>query len=172
MTNGQSSSLSWRQAPTWGPGPDFYYCQTVVDSLIWGTVSDERTSLSFTIAAGPHQCSRSRVQVPQDSWPCFTLSDLRFPQHGGPGLCIYIPQEQGGPVIPQALGSIFVASYDLQSYGGGIRTRLHTGATYDSPAGPCSIVSAWTTQKTLLPTVPLLQSLNSFLRKRLYHTIA
>jgi hypothetical protein len=27
----------------------------------------------------------------------------------------------------QALGSIFVASYDSQGYGGGIRTRLHTG---------------------------------------------
>jgi hypothetical protein len=28
---------------------------------------------------------------------------------------------------PQALGSLFVASYDSQGYGGGIRTRLHTG---------------------------------------------
>jgi hypothetical protein len=27
----------------------------------------------------------------------------------------------------QALGSLFVASYELQDYGGGIRTRLHTG---------------------------------------------
>jgi hypothetical protein len=36
---------------------------------------------------------------------------------------IYIPQEQGGTVIPQALSSIFVASYDSQ--GEGIRPRLH-----------------------------------------------
>jgi hypothetical protein len=28
------------------------------------------------------------------------LSHLRFPQPGGPGPRIYIPQEQGGPVIP------------------------------------------------------------------------
>jgi hypothetical protein len=28
----------------------------------------------------------------------------------------------------QALASLFVASYDLQDYGGGIRTRLHTGS--------------------------------------------
>jgi hypothetical protein len=28
---------------------------------------------------------------------------------------------------PQAQGSISVASYDLQGYGGGILTRLHTG---------------------------------------------
>jgi hypothetical protein len=27
----------------------------------------------------------------------------------------------------QALGSLFVASYDSQGYGGGIQTRLHTG---------------------------------------------
>jgi hypothetical protein len=29
----------------------------------------------------------------------------------------------------QALGSLFVASYDSQGYGGGIRPRLHTGIT-------------------------------------------
>jgi hypothetical protein len=28
---------------------------------------------------------------------------------------------------PQALGSLFVASYDSLGYGGGIRPRLHTG---------------------------------------------
>jgi hypothetical protein len=44
-----------------------------------------------------------------------------------PGLRIYIPQEQGGPVISQALGSLFVASYDSQGYGGIIRTRLLAG---------------------------------------------
>jgi hypothetical protein len=30
----------------------------------------------------------------------------------------------------QALGSLFVASYDSQGYGGGIRPRLHTGSLY------------------------------------------
>jgi hypothetical protein len=53
-----------------------------------------------------------------------TVSDSRLPQPGGPGPHIYIPQEQGGPVIPQALGSIFVASYDSQGYDGG-RGRIH-----------------------------------------------
>jgi hypothetical protein len=50
---------------------------------------------------------------------------LRFetPQPGRPGPCIYIPEEQ----IPQALGSLFVAAYDSQDYGGCIRTRLHAG---------------------------------------------
>jgi hypothetical protein len=56
------------------------------------------------------------------------LSLIRdFSQPGGPGPSIYIPQEQGGPVTPQALGSLFVASYDSRGYGGGIRTRLHAG---------------------------------------------
>jgi hypothetical protein len=38
----------------------------------------------------------------------------RLPQPGGSGSRIYIPQEQGGPVIPRALGSLFIASYDSQ----------------------------------------------------------
>jgi hypothetical protein len=37
------------------------------------------------------------------------------------------PQEQGGSVISQALGSLFIAFYDSQGYGGGIRSRLHAG---------------------------------------------
>jgi hypothetical protein len=40
---------------------------------------------------------------------------------------MYIPKEQGGPVIAQALVSLFVAFYDSQGYGGGIPPRLHTG---------------------------------------------
>jgi hypothetical protein len=32
-----------------------------------GPLSDEKTGLSFTTAAGPHQRSHSRVRVPQDS---------------------------------------------------------------------------------------------------------
>jgi hypothetical protein len=40
---------------------------------------------------------------------------------------MYIPPEQVGPVNPQALGFLFVASYDSQGYGGGIRSRLHMG---------------------------------------------
>jgi hypothetical protein len=37
-------------------------------------------------------------------------------------------------LYPQALGSLFVASYDSPGYGGGIRTRLHKARGY-----PCSI---------------------------------
>jgi hypothetical protein len=69
------------------------------------------------------QRSHSQVRLPRDSWPQFTVSNSRLPQPGGPGPRIYIPQEQGGPIIPQALGSLFVASYDSQGYGGVIRRR-------------------------------------------------
>jgi hypothetical protein len=58
----------------------------------------------------------------------FIVSYSRLPQPGRPGPRIYIPQSQDGPVIPPAPGFLFVASYDLQGYGGRIRTRLHTGA--------------------------------------------
>jgi hypothetical protein len=60
----QSASLSWNKAPFWSLRPDFYYCQTVAGLLMRGALSDERTSLSFTIAACPRQCSHFRVRVP------------------------------------------------------------------------------------------------------------
>jgi hypothetical protein len=44
-----------------------------------------------------------------------------------PGPHIYIPQEQGGSVIPLGIGFSFVASYDSSQGCGGVITRLHTG---------------------------------------------
>jgi hypothetical protein len=46
---------------------------------MWGALSDERTGLSFTLAAGPSHRSHSRVRAPWDSRPYFTVSDLRLP---------------------------------------------------------------------------------------------
>jgi hypothetical protein len=84
-TDGQSAGLSWNKAPIWGLRPDFY-CRTeygirlTVTFLIpWGALSDERTSLSFTIAAGSCQRSHSRIRVPWDSRPYFTVTDSRLP---------------------------------------------------------------------------------------------
>jgi hypothetical protein len=55
------------------------------------------------------------------------LSHLRLPQPGGPGSSIYIPQEQGGLVIPPGNGFLLrrllrLASDDLQGCGGGIQS--------------------------------------------------
>jgi hypothetical protein len=63
-TNIQSASLSWNKAPIWGLRPDFYYSQRVAGLLMRGAFSDERTGLSFTIAAGPRQLNHYRVRVP------------------------------------------------------------------------------------------------------------
>jgi hypothetical protein len=75
----QSASLSWNKAIIWGLRPDFYYCETVAGLLMWGALFDERTSLSFAIAAGTRQRSYSRVRVPWSSPPYFTVSDSRLP---------------------------------------------------------------------------------------------
>jgi hypothetical protein len=96
-TDGQSASLSWNKAPVWGLRPDFYYCQTVAGLLMWGAVSDERTGLPFTIAAGPSPAGLVTNHI--------LLSQIRDPQRGGPGPRVYILQEQGGPIIP--LGTVF-----------------------------------------------------------------
>jgi hypothetical protein len=66
-TDGQSASLSRNEAPIWGLQPDFCYCQNVSGLLMWGALSEERTGLTFKIAAGPRQRSHSRVRVPRDS---------------------------------------------------------------------------------------------------------
>jgi hypothetical protein len=44
-----------------------------------GAVSDEKTGLPLTIAAGRRQRSHFRVLVPWDSLPYFTVSDSRLP---------------------------------------------------------------------------------------------
>jgi hypothetical protein len=54
------------------------------------------------------------------------LSQIRDSPH----LESQVPQEQGVPKIPPGTGFLFVASYDSQSYGGGIRPRLHAGSLH------------------------------------------
>jgi hypothetical protein len=102
-TDGQSASLSWNKAPNRGLRPDLCYCQTVADLFMWGALSDERTGLSFTNCCW--------------SWPAQSFS--------GPSPVALV-------TIFYCLRfetSLFVASYDSQGYGGGIRPRLHTGFT-------------------------------------------
>jgi hypothetical protein len=74
-SDGPSASLSWNKAPIWGLRQDFYYCQTVAGLLMWGALSDKRTGLSFTTAAGPRQ----RVRIPWNSRPYFSISYSRLP---------------------------------------------------------------------------------------------
>jgi hypothetical protein len=43
MTDSQSASQSWCQAPIWYLRPDFCFCQTAAGVLMWDPFSDERT---------------------------------------------------------------------------------------------------------------------------------
>jgi hypothetical protein len=63
--------------------------------------------LPLTIARGPRQRSHSRVRVPRDTCLYFSISDSRLPQPGGPDPRIYIPPEQGAPVISPGTGFPF-----------------------------------------------------------------
>jgi hypothetical protein len=101
------TNLSWRQAP-WDTRPVIFFpTEHLRLQSLCNILSDERMGLSFTITAGPHQCSPSRVRVPRDSWLYFIFSDSRLPSPGRSGPRIYILQEEGGPVILQRIGFPF-----------------------------------------------------------------
>jgi hypothetical protein len=71
-----------------------------------GVFSDERAGLSFTIATD----LASAIFLGSESHGThdhILLSNSRLPQLGGPGPCIYIPQDQGGPVILPGTGFPF-----------------------------------------------------------------
>jgi hypothetical protein len=78
-TDSQSASLSWNKAPIWGLRPDIYLSLTITALFFVGVLSDKRTGLTFVYAAGTRQRSLSWVGVPLDSYPYFTVSDLRLP---------------------------------------------------------------------------------------------
>jgi hypothetical protein len=94
MSDSQSASLSLNKAPIWGLQPDLYYCHTVAGLLTWGSLSDERTGLSFTIAADIRRRSHSRVRVQWDLQSYFTVSDSRLPFLSPPITCRALNQTQ------------------------------------------------------------------------------
>jgi hypothetical protein len=53
MTDSQLSRLSWYQAPSWGPWPYFYYCQTFAGLLMLCAPSEERRVCSFHLLLAP-----------------------------------------------------------------------------------------------------------------------
>jgi hypothetical protein len=57
----------------------------------------------------------------------FQIQD--FPNLEGHFPVFLSPRNGVVQLYPQALGSLFVASYDSRDYGGGIRTCLHVGVT-------------------------------------------
>jgi hypothetical protein len=91
---------------------------------MWDALSDERTDLSFTVGAGPRQRSHPRVHVPQDSLIIFYCIRLETPPTWRARSSS--PRKRVTQLYPQAQVFLFVVSYYLQGYGGGIRTRLRT----------------------------------------------
>jgi hypothetical protein len=79
--------------------------------LLWSSLFDERTGLSSVYAAGPHQRSLSQVRFPWNSWPYFTLSDLRLPVSSPPTTRRFTVEVFGAASIRVLSGSTRVESY-------------------------------------------------------------
>jgi hypothetical protein len=56
--------------------------------------------------------------------PYFTVSDSRLPNLEGQVPVFISPRNRTAQLYPQALCSLFVASYDSKGYGGGISVRF------------------------------------------------
>jgi hypothetical protein len=83
-------------------------CLTFTVLFLCGALSDERTGQQFAVS----ELLRTRNH---------TLRLIWLPQSGGPGSRIYIPQEQGGSIIPPGTGFplrrlIRFASYEFSPY--------------------------------------------------------
>jgi hypothetical protein len=82
-TDGQSSSLSWRQAPIWDPRPIFLLLSLIIFRrlqilLTWGRpLWREVGSVVFSC-----WCSLSRAWVPRDSDSSKPYLKIRFVRHG------------------------------------------------------------------------------------------
>jgi hypothetical protein len=88
---------------------------------MWGALSDERTDLSFTVAAGPRQ--RILGSESRGTHNHILLSQIRDSPHLEGQVPVFIsPRNRVAQLYPQAPGSLFVASCDTQGYGGG---RIH-----------------------------------------------
>jgi hypothetical protein len=82
--------------------------------------------LSFTIVAGLASAIILRPESRGNDH--ILLSQIRdSPNLEGQVPVFISPGNRAFQLYPQALGSLFVASYYSQGYGGGIRSHLHTG---------------------------------------------
>jgi hypothetical protein len=112
MTESQSASPSWCQALS-GTNDHFFFlleiffrqfrvCYFVAPSLTRGRVCNLLYNCFWALPEQSLLGSKSRRTHGH-----ILLSHLRLPQPGEPGPRIYIPQEQGGPVIPPGTGFPF-----------------------------------------------------------------
>jgi hypothetical protein len=121
-----SISSSWGQAP-WDSRPVFFfqlntcrYSPYVTSSLTRGWVC----SLQLLLALAGAVILRFKSCGTHDHILLSQILDS-LNLEGQVPVCIQL-SDWVAQLYSQALGSLFVSSYDSQSYGGGIRTRLHT----------------------------------------------
>jgi hypothetical protein len=74
---------------------------------LWGALSDERSGLSFVCGAGPCQRSLSRVRVPWDLRPYFTVSHSRLP-FSSPPMTRRVTVEVFDPISTRVRPFLFV----------------------------------------------------------------
>jgi hypothetical protein len=111
-TDGQSTSLSWYKAPIRGLRPDFFSVRNT--EYIWQLCSLFRGTPSLT---------RGRVCL---LYMPLALASADFLGRSPLGLATVF-------YCLRSETSLFVASYDSQGHGGGIRSRLHTGECLGRP---------------------------------------
>jgi hypothetical protein len=109
--NSQSASLSWCQAPIWGPTSDFYFCQAVAGLLIWVTLSDKRQvcHLQFLVAIPSAVVLMSESCGIHDHILLSHIGDS--PNLEGQVTTFISPRNRVAQLYPQALGYLFV-TYD------------------------------------------------------------
>jgi hypothetical protein len=92
---------------------------------MWDALSDERTGLPFLLLA-----LASAVILRSDSRGTHDhtlLSQIKDSPNLEGQVTVFISlRNRVAQLCPQAIGSLFVTSYDSLGYGGGIRTRVHT----------------------------------------------
>jgi hypothetical protein len=94
----------------------FRVCWCGASSLTRGRVCSSHLLLGLT----------SRVRVTHDLRPYFTSRISDSPNLEGQVPVFISSKNRVAQLYPRALGSLSVASYDSQGYGGGILTRLQT----------------------------------------------
>jgi hypothetical protein len=119
-------SLSWCQETIWVPWPDFFYLSNDCGFPLW---REDRSVIYlyncfWTLPKRPLSCTSS-VELTA----IFYCLIWDSPNLEGQVPVFISPRNRVAQLYSQALGYIFVASYDSQGYGGGILTRLHTGFT-------------------------------------------
>jgi hypothetical protein len=117
---GQTASSSWCRAALWGPWPDFT-CSSVSHLLASSCRAPSPTRGRVCIL----QCTSLTGQSREGPVSC-----LRLPQPGGLSPPIYIPQRQGGPVIPPGNGFHFRRPLQHSLLQTCNLTSLHTGIKF------------------------------------------